>query len=113
MKQHIKLFEEFENMSNGVLPDWAKPQATIGSIGHNVIHNSYDDYLEDSQSMANFCIGDKVRCVDPHSGSYGQVGSIVAFEDVTIRWKIENSDMRIGTDAIEYRCHPQHLQKII
>lgn len=113
MKQYIKLFEEFTAQPLGVMPDWAKPNAQVGSIGHAAVSNSYAAYEDDSQSMTNFSIGDKVRCIDPQAASYGKVGSIVAFEDVTVRWRVDGTETGVGIDALEYRCHPQNLQKII
>ena len=115
MKQYVKLFEEFESstLEESLMPDWAKPNAHSGSIGHAAVSNSYGDYEDRSQSMTNFSVGDKVRCIDPHAASYGKTGSIVAFEDVTVRWKADNTDTTVGIDALEYRCHPECLQKII
>ena len=114
MKQYIKLFEEFESEINeGILPGWARPHAPQGAIGHAALENSFSEYTDRSQSMTNFTIGDKVRCIDPQAPSYGRTGSIVAFEDVTVRWKVDNTDTTVGIDALEYRCHPQNLEKII
>jgi hypothetical protein len=114
MKQYIKLFEEFESdINEGILPQWAKPNAPVGAIGHAAVANSYATYEDRTQSMTNFTIGDKVRCIDPQAASYGKIGSIVAFEDVTVRWKVENTDTTVGIDALEYRCHPQNLQKVV
>jgi hypothetical protein len=114
MKQYIRLFEEFESEINeGVLPAWAKPYAPQGAIGHLALENSFGEYTDRSQSATNFSVGDKVRCIDPKAPSYGKIGSIVAFEDVTIRWKVDSTDTTVGIDALEYRCHPQNLQKIV
>jgi hypothetical protein len=119
MKQYVKLFEDFAQTIGSVdpgmsvLPNWAKPNAPVGAIGHAALENSFGEYTDRSQSMTNFSIGDKVRCIDPKAPSYGRVGSIVAFEDVTVRWKIDETDTTVGIDALEYRCHPQMLQKII
>jgi hypothetical protein len=119
MKQHIKLFEEFVtdlgsvNPGMSVLPQWAKPNAPVGAIGHAALENSFGEYTDRAQSMTNFSVGDKVRCIDPKAPSYGKIGSIVAFEDVTVRWKVDETDTNVGIDALEYRCHPQNLQKVI
>lgn len=114
MKQYIKLFEEFETeMNEGILPMWAQPNAPQGAIGHAALENSFGEYTDRSQSMTNFSVGDKVRCIDPKAASYGRIGSIVAFEDATVRWKVDNTDTTVGVDALEYRCHPQNLQKVI
>ena len=119
MKQYVKLFEDFAQTIGSVepgmsvLPQWAKPNAPVGAIGHAAVANSYAAYEDRSQSMTNFSIGDKVRCIDPKAPSYGRIGSIVAFEDVTVRWKVDETDQTVGIDALEYRCHPQNLQKVI
>ena len=114
MKQYIRLFEEFESEINeGVLPAWAKPYAPQGAIGHLALENSFGEYTDRSQSATNFSVGDKVRCIDPEKSSYGMVGQVVAFEDATVRWKVANTDDRVGVDALEYRCAPQCLQRIV
>jgi hypothetical protein len=108
MKKYIQLFEEFSG--DGVMPLWARPNAPAGAIGHAAVANSYGDYMDRSQSMTNFSVGDRVRCVDSALECYGMDGEIVAFEDIGVRWRV--ADARVGIDAVEYRCRPECLQKI-
>ena len=109
--KYLKLFEDFIN--EGVLPGWARPHAPVGEIGHLAVQNSFGEYEDPMQSMTRLSVGDRVRCIDPEKTSYGLVGEVVAFEDATVRWKVSGSDESVGIDALEYRCAPQCLQKIV
>ena len=100
-------------IGEGVMPSWARPHAPVGSIGHLAVENSFGEYEDPMQSMTRLSVGDKVRCIDPEKSSYGMVGQVVAFEDATVRWKVANTDDRVGVDALEYRCAPQCLQRIV
>ena len=108
--KYVKLFEEFINAHT--LDSWAVPGAHVGSIGHKIVNHSYGEYRDPAQSMTKLSIGDHVICKDPDSSSFGKTGVVVAFEDATVRWKVDGTETNVGIDGLEYRCHPEHLQKI-
>lgn len=111
MKNYVKLFEEF--IQEGIMPEWTQPNAQVGSIGHAAVENSFGKHQDPTQSMTVFSVGDPVRCINPGKPEYGRIGKIVAFEDVTIRWRENNTDEAVGIDGIEFRSRPQDLEKVI
>ena len=111
MKQYIKLFEDFT--ADCELPLWSKPNAPQGAIGHAAVSHSLGKYMDRSQSMTNFSVGDRVRCIDPVSSSCDLEGKIIAFEDAFIRWEVDLSSTGVGINPREYRCKPEQLEKIL
>ena len=85
----VKLYEEFMSAGKGL-----------------------EKYRDISQSMVRFRPGQAVRCINPDMPFYGKVGTVIAFEDATIRWKVAGSETGVGQTAEEYRCQPQDLETI-
>ena len=85
----VKLYEEFMSAGKGL-----------------------EKYRDISQSMVRFRPGQTVRCINQNMPCYGKVGTVIAFEDATIRWKVAGSETGVGQTAEEYRCHPQDLETV-
>jgi len=86
---YVKLYEEFMTAGKGL-----------------------EKYRDISQSMFRFRPGQAVKCINPNMPGYGKVGTIITFEDATIRWKVAGSETGVGQTAEEYRCQPQDLEPI-
>lgn len=96
MKQYVKLFENFINEG-------------VNRIG---LAGNYKEYQNTSQSMTKFSIGDKVKCVSDTNECFGRTGKIIAFEDATVRWELDDSETGIGQSSTQYRCLPEELESV-
>ena len=89
---------------------WMRPSGNYRN--RNWLLPNYTQYMNLHQSNARFQIGERVVCIDPDMGCFGQLCKIVAFEDNTIRIEIINSKTGVGQTAKQYRCVASCLKKM-
>jgi len=102
---HIKVEEGGLNDDS-----WMRPNSDYSN--RKWLVSNYEMYQDIKQSMTRFQIGQEVRCVNPQHESNGLVGTIVSFEDTTIRWEVKNSENGVGTSSKQYRCYPIDLDLV-